>query len=72
MKNIAYKKTNRNNQDATAQRIERITRSFKTSSKGNQAQMLERLKYEASFTQDLAVRNWLIRFESNLKAMGGK
>lgn len=59
--------------NTTTKRIDRITETFKRSPKRTQAQMLNRLKYEATFfAHDNAVQGWLINFEQTLRSIGGK
>ena len=53
----------------TVKRINKISKTFRSAKRGNRARMLNVLATEISQTENKAVRNWLVRFDSILKSM---
>ena len=53
----------------TAQRINKISKTFRSAKRGNRARMLNALATEINQTENNAVRNWLVKFDSILKSM---
>ena len=53
----------------TAQRINKISKTFRSAKRGNRARMLNVLATEIIQTENKAVRNWLVKFDSILKSM---
>ena len=53
----------------TVKRINKISKTFRSAKKGNRARMLNVLATEINQTENKAVRNWLVKFDSTLKSM---
>ena len=70
MKNIQQNTRNiQNVNNDTVNRINKISKTFRSAKKGNRARMLNVLATEINQTENKAVRNWLVKFDSTLKSM---
>ena len=70
MKNIQQNTRNiQNVNHDTVKRINKISKTFRSAKKGNSARMLSVLATEINNTENKAVKNWLVKFDSILKSM---
>lgn len=53
----------------TVKRINRMTKTFRNAGSGQRERMLKTLATEINSTQNNAVRNWLVKFDTILRSM---